>query len=117
MNKNNILFEVFNPNIHNFTYHPETTPKYYLSQKMLQDYCSIIRKEECDSCKDFDTVIYIETMETAHREFCEQKINSSKRRNIIEEKKKWFINKYGDRPYHANVIYDKFYNKVNNGRW
>jgi len=109
-------FKEYDIKSHKFTYHPETTPSYFLPRDVLED-CIIKTKAECESERDYDTLHYIKVMENAHSDFCNLKITVAERRKIIEEHKKCFINKYGDKPQHANRIYDKFYSLVNGGRW
>jgi hypothetical protein len=109
-------FELFNPQKHKFTYHPEATPKFYLSNDALEDSLKATRAE-CETEKDFDTLEYINTMERTHFEYCQTRISSIERRNIIENKKEWFKKKHNDKPQHANSIYDRFYSIVNEGRW
>lgn len=107
---------MFDSQKHTFTYHPETTPKYYLSKELLENYLKQLNNE-CDIHRDIDTLEFIKTMEEAHSNFCLGIIDSKERRAIIERKQEWYIQKHLDKPQHANAIYDKFYKIVNMGRW
>ena len=69
-------FEMFDSKKDKFTYHPETTPKYYLANEVLEKYLKEI-KDECETERDSDTLDYIFTMERAHIDFCHGRFSST----------------------------------------
>lgn len=108
-------FIEFNPEKDTFTYHSESTPKYYLNDNYFKGiYEEVYRM--CETQQDIDALKYIKILEMSHRTFCLGEIDSKTRRKQIDEAKSEYIKEYSNAPSHCS-IYNMFYKKVNKGRW
>jgi len=108
-------FIEFNPDNDTFSYHPESTPKYYLNKEYFDEIYNQVLKI-CDSEQKVDVLKYIKFMEMCHFTFCLGEMDSKKRRSQIYDAKSNYLKKYADVPSNCS-IYELFYNKLNKGRW